>query len=92
MPRSPLVEALIAEQAKEGISDYRLAHKLGVALSTVSRLKSGQRQGDVQTQRAILRVYPQLLGYVLPTEDHRATEREGEDAPVAQAHGPPRPA
>lgn len=65
---TPLLDALWRKQRELGWNDSTLARELGLSQGAVSNLKRGARHGSSRTTQAILTRFPELLGYLLPTE------------------------
>lgn len=65
---TPLLDALWRTQKELGWNDVRLARELGLSQGAISHLKHGTRRGSSRTTQAILARFPELLGYLLPTE------------------------
>lgn len=66
MAESRLLVALWGRQHELGWSDTRLAQELGLTGGAISLLKHGKRTPSASTTQAILRRFPELLGYLLP--------------------------
>jgi DNA-binding Xre family transcriptional regulator len=65
---SGLLLALWERQKYLGWSNGQLSREIGVSKSTISLLKAGRRGAGSSVTQAILARFPELLGYLLPTE------------------------
>lgn len=79
-----IVKAVKAKQRKEGLDDTALAGRLGIDLSTWSRIKRGERQPGVKFLNGVMNRYPELS----PLVSAYIANRNNHDKDIAPGRRP----